>query len=85
MPQPSSFRLTAECFGGYMIYSLARNDTILFTALNRSEAGEWMLHFSIDNPLHLLQAAERWGGLIEIRESGTERRRPYRRKWRACG
>ena len=61
-------RLTAAASDHGFTFTLVRDGELLFTTGNRVDLAEHMLGLGIDNPLHLIDAAERWGN-VNIQEA----------------
>ncbi len=49
-------------------FTLARDGELLFTTGNPSDLAEHMIGLGIDDPLQLIEAAERWGK-VDIHEN----------------
>ena len=63
-------RLTALSSDHGFTFTLERDGELLFTTGNRIDLAEHMLGLGIDDPLHLIEAAARWGE-VDIHEEAN--------------
>jgi hypothetical protein len=60
-------RLTATFDDNRFFYRLERNGAEVLSGTDPVELAEHMLKLGVENPLHLIEAAQTWG-VVEIRE-----------------